>query len=275
MYRAKERGRARIEVFDDTLRAAHDARRTLEVALREAITQHSIDVGLQPIVHVGDRSLHAHRAMVSWSGPGMPTFDDTALVALAAESGLATLLDRHVLEALGGRHIIGGDDVRVHVALAPSHLNDRSLIPGICDALGSTGLDPDRVTLELPEQWVIESTGRAEQVVAALHTIGVHLGITSFGRHAEALALLDRLPVEIVTIGHVLHAGLGAHAHGRAVVRGVVEYAHAAGCLVVADDVRHADALASVTELGCDFARGIGVAPRTAVAAPTTRAAQS
>lgn len=267
VYRAKERGRARIEVFDDTLRAAHDARRTLEVALREAIGAAAIDVGLQPIVRLDDRTLHAHRAMVSWAGPGMPAFDDTALVALAAESGLATLLDRHVLESLGNRRLAWGADARMHVALAPSHLNDRSLIPGICDALGLTGLDPDRVTLELPEQWVMESTGRAEQVVAALHTIGVRLGITSFGRHAEALALLDRLPIEIVTIGHALHAGLGTHAHGRCVVRGIVEYAHAAGCLVVADDVRHADALTLVTDLGCDLARGIGVAPRT-VAAP-------
>lgn len=262
VYRAKERGRSRIEVFDDTLRAAHDARRTLEVALREAIDGAAIDVGLQPIVRLDDRRLHAHRAMVSWAGPGMPAFDDTALVALAAESGLAPLLDRHVLAALGKRHLAWAADSRVHVALAPSHLNDRSLIPGICDALSHSGFDPGQVTLEVPEQWMLESIGRVEQITTALHAIGVRVGITGFGRHAEALALLDRLSIDVVTIAHALHAGLGARAHGRCVVRGVVEYAHAAGCLVIADDVRHSDALALVTDLGCDLARGIGVAPR-------------
>ena len=263
VYRAKDSGRARIEVFDESLRKAHEARRTMEIDLRTAIETRAVSIGFQPIVTTATRGLYGHCAVASWHRLGAPVLEHSDLVRLAADAGLAGALDRVILRSLA----LAPGTTALHVPLTAQHLDDRNVVVGIQEAIDDSDVSPGQVVLEVPEAWIAAAPDTAQRTLGHLSTRGFRLAVSGFGRHAAALPLLDALPVEVVALDQLLRTELATHPHGAPVVAATIAYAQAAGCHVLAEHVRHASDFALAISLGCDLARGTGVAPVHSAAA--------
>jgi EAL domain-containing protein (putative c-di-GMP-specific phosphodiesterase class I) len=115
--------------------------------------------------------------------------------------------------------------------------------------------------LELTESVLLEDVDRHMRTLLDLRALGVRLAIDDFGTGFSSLTYLKRFPVDAVKIDRSFVAGLGTDASDTAIVRSVIDLAHALSLKVVAEGVEQPEQLEALRSLGCDFAQGYLFAP--------------
>jgi diguanylate cyclase (GGDEF)-like protein/PAS domain S-box-containing protein len=263
MYRAKERGRDRTELFDDELRARAVNRLLFENDLRRALRRDEIVVHYQPVVDLQTGALNGVEALVRWDHPRRGLVPPDAFVELAAETGLIVPLGRMVLEQAvadaarwAARHPGLTDDLLLAVNVSPRQLGTTALADEVHDALQRHGWPEANLALELTETELVDDADIALRALSALHDLGVKLCVDDFGTGYSSLAYLHRFPMDIVKIDRSFVASIGKEASGIAIATGVVSMAHALDQVAVAEGIETEEQLAVLQELGCDWGQG-------------------
>jgi diguanylate cyclase (GGDEF)-like protein/PAS domain S-box-containing protein len=267
MYRAKERGRARFELFDAAMRARAVARLETEAALREALDHGHLSLSYQPEVLLVDGTLIGAEALLRWQPGadgeavknGTPQAD---LIAVAEETGLIVPIGAWVLgEAC--RHLAHWREVapdrapkRVAVNLSGRQLA-RPELPDIVEAaLSASGMSPSSLCLEITESVLMDDIEGAVAALKSLKAIGVEIAVDDFGTGYSSLAHLRRFPVDILKIDLSFVAGLGRNPEDSAIVRAILALARTLDLAVVAEGVERVEQLHELRALGCERAQG-------------------
>jgi diguanylate cyclase (GGDEF)-like protein/PAS domain S-box-containing protein len=254
MYRAKELGGARCEVFDRAMHARALARLRLETELRRALERGEMEAAYQPIVSLASRRVVGFEALVRWRHPQHGVLAPGAFMDVAEETGLIVAIDRWVLgEACtrlrGWRERHPG--LYVTVNLSGNQFTHGGLPEFLEQTLGETGVGVDGVRLEITERSLV---GRAEQeVLRQLHARGVQLLIDDFGTGYSSLGYLHRLPIGALKVDRSFLAGREPN---YAIVGAVLALARNLGKEVVVEGVERADQLARLVEMGAGCAQG-------------------
>ena len=259
MYLAKDRGRARFEVFDEAMRDQSTERLLLENALRRAPQRGELRALYQPIVRLADGAMVACEALVRWVHPERGLLEAAQFVPLAEETGIIVPIGGWVLEeACRQAASWPGDGTApaVSVNLSARQLSRADLVDGVAQALTASGLDPDRLWLEITESVLMEDADTAVDVLGRLRALGVHLCVDDFGTGYSSLAYLRRFPVDALKVDRSFVAGLGKDPEDSAIVEAVVSMAHSLRLSVVAEGVETDDQLARLRDLGCEPAQG-------------------
>jgi diguanylate cyclase (GGDEF)-like protein/PAS domain S-box-containing protein len=267
MYRAKERGRARYELFDAAMRARAVARLETESALREAIDQEQLSLSYQPEVLLGDGSLISAEALLRWrpdsrKGAALDGSPPGDFIAVAEETGLIVPIGGWaVREAC--RHLARWREMApdrapqsVSVNLSGRQLARSELPDVVQEALSESGLPPSGLCLEITESVLMDDIDVAVGALKALKAIGVEIAVDDFGTGYSSLAHLRRFPVDILKIDHSFVAGLGRNPEDAAIVRAVLALARTLDLTVVAEGVERAEQLYELQALGCERAQG-------------------
>ena len=266
MYQAKDQGRGRCEFFDETMRTEAAARLDLQTALHWAITRQEMRVFFQPLVDVATGEPVGAEALARWAHPTDGIVTPDAFIKLAEESGLIVPIDLAVMEQATlqcARWPLRSDGIPLTVSanLSVHHLRHPGLLSHVRDVLDGSGLQPSSLCLELTESVLLEDVDRHIQTLLELRELGVRLAIDDFGTGFSSLTYLKRFPVDVVKIDRSFVAGLGTDVSDTAIVRSVIELAHALSLQVVAEGVERPDQLAALRSLGCDLAQGYLFAP--------------
>jgi diguanylate cyclase (GGDEF)-like protein/PAS domain S-box-containing protein len=263
MYRAKDSGRGRYEVFDSTLRVNALARLDLEQGLRSAIRNDQLVVHYQPEVSLATGRLTGVEALVRWNHPVHGLLMPGAFVVQAEEAGIIGDLDRWVFgEACRQMHrwsSTGAAPPRIWVNLSAVELAETDLVERVRSTLELTGTDPDRIGFEITESALIGDAEHAAGKLRDLRGLGVHLAIDDFGTGYSSLSYLQRFPVQNLKIDASFVANLD-QLDGRreafAIIGAIVNLAHSVGLLVVAEGVETDSQAVALHGLGCDIAQG-------------------
>jgi diguanylate cyclase (GGDEF)-like protein/PAS domain S-box-containing protein len=258
MYRAKERGRSRWELFDEGLRAHAVQRLSVETTLRRAIERDELRVYYQPIVSTADGVVVGAEALLRWDHPDRGLVQPGHFIGIAEDSGLIVPIGRLVLAQVA-RLVADGNGTApptVTVNLSARQLAQRDLVRSIMQVLSETGADPHRLGLEITESVIMEDVDSAIAVLNAFRDLGMRLWVDDFGTGYSSLAYLRRLPLDGVKIDRSFVAGLGKEAEDSAIVAGIVSLAHTLGLQAVAEGVETAEQMLLLRQLGCDFAQG-------------------
>jgi EAL domain-containing protein (putative c-di-GMP-specific phosphodiesterase class I) len=135
-------------------------------------------------------------------------------------------------------------------------LADNAIVGTVADALESSGLAPERLTLEVTESALMAN---AEMAVGCLHDVkalGVRLAIDDFGTGYSSLIYLKRMPVDIIKVDRSFVDGLGDDPEDTAIVQSVVSLAHAVGVQAVAEGVETEGQRVDLQTMGCDLGQG-------------------
>jgi len=262
MYRAKERGRARAELFDGALRSGLMARIDMEAGLRRALEREEFIVEYQPVIKVATGHVAGMEALVRWQHPGGRLVPPSEFVPLAEDTGLIVPIGRWVLEqaarqAARWRIVRPNDPVSVlAVNLSARQLAYPGLVTEVAAAIDTAGADAGRMSLEITESVLLDDLDGTLRVLHELRELGVHLVIDDFGTGYSSLEYLKRLPVDALKIDRSFVAGLGSDDADGAIVRAVIELSHALGLTVVAEGVEEPAQLRELELFGCDFAQG-------------------
>jgi diguanylate cyclase (GGDEF)-like protein/PAS domain S-box-containing protein len=262
MRRAKERGGAGYELFDETMRARVIDRLQSERALQRAIEQDELRLHYQPIVALADHSVVAAEALVRWEHPERGLLAPSEFIQLAEESGLIVPLGAWVLrescrQIARWKQSFGAELApRISVNVSARQLADPQIVEEVEQALSEAGADTGHLALEITET-VLMADGRTP--VATLETLkrlGSRLMLDDFGTGYSSLSYLSRLPLDTLKLDRSFIAPLGPSGEGRAIATAIVDLAHALDMTIVAEGVETEDQLRVLETLGCDLAQG-------------------
>ena len=260
MYRAKEQGSGRLELFDDRLRGRVLDRMRLESALRRAVERCELTLAYQPIVALGDRSVAHVEALLRWEHAELGHVSPGDFIPVAEETGLIIPLGRWVLERAcrdAAEWQGAGAHASVCVNISPRQLAQPDFADIVADVLEVTGLAPSRLGLEITESVLMEQGDRPLEVLSRVRALGVSVILDDFGTGYSSLGYLQRLPIDTVKLDRSFIADLGEDgSEAAAIVQAVVTMAHALELSVVGEGVETPDQADRLRRLGCAMAQG-------------------
>jgi diguanylate cyclase (GGDEF)-like protein len=261
MYRAKQLGRGRCEVFDTSMLLAAQERLQLETDLRHALDRAQLQVHYQPIVSLVERRLCGFEALVRWQHPSRGLITPAAFIPLAEENGLIVPIGNWVLATAchqmreWEREFPMTADLVINVNLSARQCTDPGLIADVSRILAETGFPAERLKLEITESVVLENTDAVAEILHRLRALGVQLGLDDFGMGYSALSYLQRFPFQTIKIDRTFVSGVDDGANGE-IVRAIISLAHGLEMNVTAEGVETGEQLDRLKELACGYGQG-------------------
>jgi diguanylate cyclase (GGDEF)-like protein len=260
MYRAKERGKSRYELFDSNMRASAVDRLEIENALHRALDRGEFRVFYQPAVDLLTGEPIGVESLVRWQHPERGLVGPDEFIALTEETGLIVPLGAWVLREACRQWKVweesGTPAPRIAVNLSTRQLGQPDLVEVVADVLEETGMDPAQLSLEITESTVLEDTESALGTLEALKRQGVRISLDDFGTGYSSLALLKRLPVDELKVDRSFVMGLGRDPKDSPIVSTVVGLAEALGLAAIAEGVETAAQAEELRRIGCRLAQG-------------------
>jgi len=262
MYRAKERGRARYELFDEVMRGRAMERLRVENDLRRALARGELELHYQPVVSLKNDSIVCVEALVRWNQPQRGLVLPQEFIPVAEETGMIREIGQWVLERACRQgadwYRSRPDDAPVAMSVNLSALQlAQSDLPGLIAALlRATGLDPACLSLEITESVLLEEAEDVTETLHALKSIGVQIVLDDFGTGYSSLAYITRLPIDTLKVDRSFVEGLGTERRGSAVTEAIISMARALSLGVVGEGVETETQVAELRRLGCDLAQG-------------------
>lgn len=263
MYRAKDRGRSRSELFDTTLHMEALTRLQVETDLRRALDRGEFELFYQPIVRLEDGVVQGFEALVRWWHPIRGLLLPAAFLPIAEDTGLVVPMGSWVLaqvcRQLRTWEEAHGPDVLVPVRVNVSahQLAREDFVAGVRGTLTEAGVSPGLVHLELTESAMMENAEATVAKLTALKELGVGLAIDDFGTGYSSLAYLHRFPTDSVKIDRSFVKGLGRTAGSDlGIVRTIVDLARDLGMEVVAEGIETRAQVDLLRSAGCGTGQG-------------------
>ncbi|MEZ5186095.1 MAG: EAL domain-containing protein [Candidatus Nanopelagicales bacterium] len=257
MYRAKDKGRNRVEVYEEVLEAVARGRLQVRECLREAIADSTVRVEYQPIVAVDGSGVSALEALVRIPA-AVPT-DAATFVAVAEQTGLIGALGREVLRVVAADMAKWRDlglSVRVHLNLSPSQLADPGFPHACAQAMAQTGVPVDQVCFEVSDTPALSAWQEVVPALRHLRNLGFHVGIDGFGAGHSGLTSLKELAADYLKIDRSFIERLDGAQEDQVIVEAVIRVAHDLGRNVIATGVERPAQAEILRRLGCDEIQG-------------------
>jgi len=262
MYRAKHAGGDRLVVFEQSMHTVLVHRRGLEADLRRAIDGNDLCLVFQPIVDLRSEHRHSAEALARWHHPVRGTVPPDDFIPLAEETGLIVSLGRKVLAAACAhaatwpRTANGNLPPDVSVNLSARQLLDPAFVADVRAILSCTGLDPNRLILEITESTIICDTATVLKRLRQIRDLGVRLAVDDFGTGYSSLSCLRVVPANILKIDRSFIDGVAAGWQGAAFVRTIVRLTETLSMTAVAEGVETLEQVAALRRVGCHLGQG-------------------
>ena len=262
MYLAKERGKARYEIFEESMHASVFERLELKADLARGIEADQLRLLYQPIVSLQTGRITGVEALVRWDHPVKGMLPPDAFIPLAEDTGLIVPLGQWVLEEacqqlrslqLG---LPANASLTMSINLSVRQLQVEGITEIVAETISRFGLDPSTITLEITETMLMHDTELTRKRLADLRDIGVSLAVDDFGTGYSSLQYIQRFPVDIIKIDRSFVSGLGEQAGDVVVVQSMIELAQRLGVHTVAEGIERPEQVTILQSLGADLGQG-------------------
>lgn len=259
MYLAKDRGRARSELFNEDLRGRASSRLAIETELRAALERHELHLAFQPKVELATGTIIGAEALLRWTHPRFGSVSPDTFIPIAEDTGLIIPIGRFVLEETARQAAAWAAEgfvLDVAANVSARQLADPGFVETVRTAIDTYGLDPSRLTLELTESVLMGDTLRTADSLRAVHRVGVQISVDDFGTGYSSLSYLQRFPVDELKIDRSFITNLAAAPQQQSLVKAMIAMAEALTLRTVAEGVETQQQADLLQDLGCDLAQG-------------------
>ncbi len=263
MYRAKDHGRARYQVFDTGMHSTVTAALQLEADLARAVDRHELVLEYQPIVRVADGALESFEALVRWNHPTLGRLGPNEFIPTAEETGMIRGIGHWVLAQACAQLAVWQrekPDLTISVNISPHQFAQPDLPDAVSEIIASSKVTTGCLKLEVAEAAIMPRVPFAERTLARLRELGVKISLEDFGVGYSSVNLLHELPISRVKIDRSFVQRIGTPGERPEIVQAIVTLAHNLGLDVTAKGVETTAQLQRVRELGCESAQGFAIA---------------
>ncbi len=263
MYRAKQRGRGRCELYNNEMHSAARERLVLSGQLEQALAARQFSLVYQPLISAHTNRTVAIEALLRWNHPERGELSPATFLELAEESGLINPIGDWVLGAastamrgwidsgLLDRH------AALHVNVSRRQLADTTFVDRVSTILSQTSLDAHQLVLETSESTLIDNNPTILRTVTTLKRQGVRIAVDDFGTGYSSLSSLRTFPADQLKLDGTLVRDVGRTDGGDdPIVRSLIQLAHSLNLTVIAEWVSTSDQVDRLRILGCDFLQG-------------------
>ncbi len=265
MYQAKDRGRNNFQLFSPAMDRRLKERIAVEASLRTALQSRQLEVHYQPIVEIETHRVVALEALMRWKHPSQGFVRPDRFVRIAEEAGLIIpigdfVLQRAVEDMVRWRNK-GHELVPVAINVSAVQLQRSNLAEIITRLTRQYGLEPTMLQIEITESAVFErrearAREAAQDTVAKLRELGIHIAIDDFGTGYSSLSYLKRWRVDTLKIDRSFVRDLVTDMSDLAIVSAIIAMARHLHIEVVAEGIEGWPQLEKLRALGCAYAQG-------------------
>ena len=262
MYLAKEQGRNRVAIFDDSLHKQALERVSIDQALRCAIDRKEFTLVYQPKVSLSTGKLVGFEALLRWNSRDHGLISPASFIPLAEETGIILDIGRWVLHAACAQlrawqqQFPALDDLVLAVNVSMRQLFQDAFLDIAREALEVSGIYPNALELEITETTAMSNPQQAIEILAHLKNMGLRLALDDFGTGYSSLSHLQRLPIDVIKIDRSFVHGIASRVQSAEIARLVVALSRTLGITTVAEGVETRSDLMALKEIGADIAQG-------------------
>jgi diguanylate cyclase (GGDEF)-like protein/PAS domain S-box-containing protein len=262
MYRAKERGGARTELFDVAMRERAVDALSIEQELQHGLERGELRLFYQPLVSLGSGEMVGAEALIRWEHPERGLLSPDQFLPVAEESGLIVEVGAWAVgEACRrlrdwDRRNGGPSAFGLAVNLSARELTHPDVVSTVLSAVRRSALDPSRLTIEVTESTAMADRDSGFRALRELSEAGVRIAIDDFGTGYSSLDHLREMPADILKIDRSFVAGMAANSPDSALVAAAIAMGRALEMEVVAEGIETSEQVADLRELGCPLGQG-------------------
>lgn len=256
LYRAKQDGRNTFRFFEPAMDAALQRRRRLEHDLRNAIRKHQLYLDYQPQFGLSHGDLTGYEALVRWWHPAEGEIPPSTFLPIAEETGLIVPLGEWILKTACTYALGWPPETKLAVNLSPAQFKTQDVYALVRRVLMETGLEPERLELEITEGTILQNTDAVIETLTKLDQLGVSIAMDDFGTGYSSLSYLTRFPVKKIKIDRSFIDTLGTNPQTSAIVSSIVGLGQSLDVTITAEGVETEGQAAMLKNWGCDQVQG-------------------
>lgn len=266
MYRAKERGRNRVEIFDEEMRRRALRRHEIEQSLRRAIDRGEITVAFQPRVAARSRHVLGFEALARWRHPTLGNVPPDEFIKVAEETALISALGAQVLRSACRELAVWRTqhpDLDLHVAVNISGrqlAEHEALEDEVARIIEETGIPTSSLELEVTESILLGQDDRSVEILERIRRLGVRIAVDDFGTGYSSLAYLRRFPVDCVKVERTFVKNLTSTDEDRTIVEVIMLLAKTLELTTVAEGIETEEQATLIAQMGCEQLQGFLIA---------------
>ncbi len=260
MYQAKERGKNTFAVFEDTMHAELLERLELDNDYAPGLERGEFMLQYQPLIDVPTRRILGFEGLCRWDHPKRGRLYPDRFIEQAESSGRISALGSYLV-GLACRDAqkftaLTGEEPYISVNVSPRQLASTEIIDSVYHALGDSGLDPNRLVLEITESAMMLDFDVAVKHLVAVKDLGVRLALDDFGSGFSSLNLLHRLPLDIVKLDRLFMSDVASSTGAANIVRSISKLCQTLGMAALAEGIETGEEHDFIAESGFDIGQG-------------------
>ena len=265
MYRAKETGKGRYEIFDQAMYVRTLKHLQLERNLHLALQNKEFTLYYQPIISLQNNTLAGFEALIRWQHPQQGFISPIDFIPIAEDTGLILSIGDWVLTeacqqlARWQKQYVAKpevDSLKISVNVTSQQLQEPNFIEKLDQLLLTTGLNPRCLRLEITERVLIDSTQNTNNTLLEIKKREIKLGIDDFGTGYSCLNYLRRLPIDNLKIDRSFIDSINSDLESFEIVKTIITLAHNLGLDAIAEGVETLEQVKQLQALGCEYAQG-------------------
>ncbi|GJE57208.1 putative bifunctional diguanylate cyclase/phosphodiesterase [Methylobacterium thuringiense] len=256
MYRAKIEGRGTFRIFDPAMDAHVQARRSLELDLRNAQGLGQFEVFYQPQISLSSRKVCGFEALIRWRHPTRGMVSPAEFIPLAEEIGLIVPIGEWVLREACREAVGWPAALTIAVNVSSVQFMRGSLVPSVISALAYSGLPAERLEIEITESVLLQKTDKNIDTLNQLRALGVRISMDDFGTGYSSLSYLRMFQFDKLKIDRSFIEDVTSNRDCSAIVSAILGLGTSFGIPTIAEGVETEDQLAHLTGEGCTEVQG-------------------
>jgi diguanylate cyclase (GGDEF)-like protein len=256
LYRAEREGRGSVHFFEPEMDALALARQALELDLRGAMPLGQLELHYQPLIDSRSRHATAFEALLRWHHPTRGGVPPSEFIPIAEDIGLIVPIGAWVLRQACIQAVSWPRHLRVAVNLSAVQFRSPSLVGTVAEALRESGLEADRLELEVTESVLLNDVKLTLSILVALRALGVRIALDDFGTGYSSLSYLRSFPFDTIKIDRSFVTELGKSDECMAIVRAIIGLAAGLHMHTTAEGVETEAQLTLLAASGCTELQG-------------------
>lgn len=256
MYRAKSNGRGGAVLFEAQMLKDQAERRRLEADLRLAVQKSEFEIFYQPLFDIVERNITGFEALVRWPHPKHGLISPEVFIPIAEEIGLINQLGTWVLREACYEACKWPEHIKIAVNLSPVQFASPSLLTTLVNSLAGSGLEAERLELEITETSLLGNEGKNVQVLNSIRELGVKVSMDDFGTGYSSLTYLRNFRFDKIKIDRRFVQGLENNLSDSAIVDAIISLGNSIGIGTTAEGIETMDQYMAVTDRGCVEGQG-------------------
>jgi predicted signal transduction protein with EAL and GGDEF domain len=256
LYRAKAGGRHSFCFFEQSMNEHAQVRRAIESDLHHALANGQLEVFFQPLFDLTKNRISAFEALLRWHHPTRGLVSPVEFIPIAEETGLIVPIGAWVLQEACRQAVLWPDHIRVAVNVSSVQFRKPGLGASIVQALQGSGLQPDRLEVEITESIFLDSSDETLKLLHSLRALGIRIALDDFGTGYSSLSYLQSFPFDKIKIDRSFIANLLTRQGAGAIVKAITDLASALGMETTAEGVEETGQLSELRAHGCSSVQG-------------------